>query len=555
VVIATNIAETSLTIEGIRIVVDAGLARTPRFEPATGLTRLETVNISQASAEQRRGRAGRLEPGICYRLWPEGRHLLAQSPPEILEADLAPLALELARWGCRDATRLSWLDPPPQATYSQAVELLQQLGALDREQRITDHGKRMANLPMHPRLAHMILQGVKIGAGQLACNIAALLSERDLLRKSETRNSDLRSRLALLHGDDRGASPGTLRQVKQSARQWQQQLGIKSKAVDPELTGVLLGHAYPDRIARRRPGKDNRYLLANGRGALFIEYEPLADEPQLVIADISAGEREAGIHIAAAIGIDQIEEYFADLIDTSASLRWVARENAVLAAQQRRLGALVLEEQPLNDPDPEQICAALIEGIRQTGIDCLPWSKKNRNWQQRAQFLHRIETDQWPDVSDEQLLQTLEKWLAPFLSGMSRLSHLSRLDLQAALNSLLPWPQQRQLNEQAPLQIQVPSGSRIVIDYDNDPPIMAVRLQEMFGATDTPVIASGKVKLLVHLLSPARRPLQVTQDLEGFWQGSYREVKKEMKGRYPKHYWPDDPLQTEPTHRAKPRHR
>jgi ATP-dependent helicase HrpB len=553
VVLATNIAETSLTIDGIRVVIDAGLARTPRFEPATGLTRLETVNISQASAEQRRGRAGRLKPGICYRLWPAGRHLLAQSPPEILEADLAPLALELARWGCRDATQLNWLDPPPAAAYQQAQELLQHLGALDRELRITNHGKRMADLPLHPRLAHMVLMGCEINTGRLACEIAALLSERDLLRKSERRDSDLRSRLALLHGDGKEASRGTLQRVKQSAHQWQQQLNIRNGGNNLSLTGVLLGFAYPDRIAQRRAGKEGRYLLANGRGALFVEHETLANDPYLVIADLSAAKREARIHLAAAIDIEQIEEQFAELIETKTVIRWESRENAVQAQQQRCLDALVLEEKPLDNPDPEQLCTALIEGIRQNGLTCLPWHKDNRNWQQRVLFLHRHDAQQWPDVSDEQLRQTLEQWLAPFLAGMSRLSHLNKLDLQAALNTLLPWPQQRQLDELAPTHIQVPSGSHIAIDYDNDPPVLPVRLQEMFGATDTPTIAGSKVKLVLHLLSPARRPLQVTQDLKGFWQGSYAEVKKEMKGRYPKHYWPDDPLQAEPTRRAKPR--
>lgn len=553
IVIATNIAETSLTIEGVRIVVDSGLARTPRFEPATGLTRLETINISQASAEQRRGRAGRLEAGVCYRLWPEGRHLLAQSAPEIAEADLAPLALELARWGCRDPAQLSWLDPPPPATYAQAVELLEQLGALDRDRRITAHGKRMADLPLHPRLAHMILQGERIGAGRTACEIAALLSERDLLRKSSNRDCDLRTRLALLHGDGGEASRGTLRQVRQSASQWQRQLRIGDESTDSSLTGALLGYAYPDRIAQRRPGKDHRYLLANGRGATFAAYEALADEPYLVVADLSAGDREARIHLAAAIDVADVEDYFPDLIETLDVIRWVAREKAVLLQRQRRLGALVLEEKPLERPDTDRVGAALLEGIRENGIDCLPWNPQTRDWQMRVQCLHRIDPDVWPDVSDETLSRTLEQWLLPFLNGMSRLSHLSRLDLQAALDTRIPWSQQRRLDELAPTHVQVPSGSRVAIDYDNDPPVLAVRIQEMFGATDTPAIAGGKVRLLIHLLSPARRPLQVTQDLKGFWQSSYHEVKKEMKGRYPKHYWPDDPLQAEPTHRAKPR--
>lgn len=552
IVLATNIAETSLTIEGIRTVIDAGLARVPRFEPTTGLTRLETVNISRAAAQQRRGRAGRLAPGVCYRLWPEGRHLLAHNPPEILEADLAPLALELARWGCRDPLQLHWLDPPPPAAYRQALDLLQHLGAVDNQGRITAHGEAMATLPLHPRLAHMVLKGREIGAGRLACEIAALLSERDPLRKGEVRDSDLRSRLTLLHENGKHAA---LQRIKQSARQWQQQLGIKNEQTDLSLSGVLLGYAYPDRIAQRRSGHESRYLLANGRGALFVEHETLANESYLVIAELAAAEREARIYLAAAIDIGQIEHHFADLATTKEFIGWDNRDKAVLARQQLRLDALVLEDKPLNTPDAEKICATLLEGIRQSGLQCLPWRKAGRIWQQRVQFLHRLDGEQWPDVSDEALLGNLEIWLGPFLTGMSRLNHLSRLDLQAALSTLLSWQQQRQLDELAPTHIQVPSGSRIAIDYDNDPPILPVRLQEVFGATDTPMIASGKVKLLLHLLSPAQRPLQVTQDLKGFWQGSYTEVKKEMKGRYPKHYWPDDPLQAEPTRRPRPIHR
>ena len=547
IVLATNIAETSLTIEGVRIVIDSGLARVPRFEPATGLTRLETINISQASAEQRRGRAGRLEPGSCYRLWPQGQQLLAHSTAEILEADLAPLALELAQWGCHDPGQLQWLNPPPKATFNQAQGLLKQLGALDNNFRITAHGQQMAKLPLHPRLAHMILKAKQIGVGKLACQIAALLSERDPLRKTDQRDSDLRSRLNLLTTN---SNQTNLKRIKQSVRQWQQQLSINDNNNDLSLTGVLLGQAYPDRIAQRRPGKDGRYLLANGRGAEFSEYESLANEAYLVIAELGARQSEARIFLAAAIDAQQIDEHFSELIETKNNIAWDQRSKAVQAAQQQCLGALVLDERPLASPDPEQICTALLEGIRQTGLQCLPWGKGNRQWQQRLQFLHTHDQDNWPDVSNQALLNNLEQWLAPFLNGMSRLSHLDKLDLQAALNTQLDWPQQQQLE---PTHIQVPTGSQIALNYDNDPPILPVRLQEMFGATDTPTIANGKVKLLLHLLSPGQRPMQVTQDLKGFWQGSYAEVKKDMKGRYPKHYWPDDPLLAEPTRRAKPR--
>ena len=550
IVLATNIAETSLTIEGVRIIIDSGLARVPRFEPATGLTRLETVNISQASAEQRRGRAGRLEPGSCYRLWPQGQQLLAHSAAEILEADLAPLALELAQWGCHDTAQLQWLNPPPKATFNQAQDLLKQLGALNNDLRITDHGQQMAKLPLHPRLAHMILKAKQMGAGKLACQIAALLSERDPLRKSDTRDSDLRSRLNLLVTNSNST---TLKRIRQSVRQWQQQLDIDNNNNDLSLTGVLLGLAYPDRIAQRRPGKGGRYLLANGRGAEFGEHENLANEPYLVIAELGARQTEARIFLATAIDAQQIEEHFSELTESKNDIAWDQRNKAVQTSQQQKLGALVIVERPLDSPDPEQICTALLEGIRQTGLQCLPWSKSNRQWQKRLQFLYQHLPNDWPDVSDQALLINLEEWLAPFLNGMSRLSHLDKLDLQAALNTLLPWSQQQQLDQLAPTHIQVPTGSRIALNYDNDPPILPVRLQEMFGTTDTPTVANGKVKLLLHLLSPAQRPMQATQDLKGFWQGSYAEVKKDMKGRYPKHYWPDDPQQAEPTRRAKPR--
>ncbi|HHJ80120.1 MAG TPA: ATP-dependent helicase HrpB, partial [Candidatus Tenderia electrophaga] len=446
IVLATNIAETSLTIEGVRIVIDSGLARVPRFEPGTGLTRLETVNISQASAEQRRGRAGRLEPGVCYRLWPAGQHLLAHSNAEILDADLGPLALELAQWGCHDPAQLQWLNPPPKATFNQAQDLLQQLGALNKDLRITAHGQQMARLPLHPRLAHMILKGKQLGAGKLACQIAALLSERDPLRKTDHPDSDINSRLRLLQTNSQQAN---LKRIRQSARQWQQQLNINANNNDLSMTGMLLGHAYPDRIAQRRPGKDNRYLLANGRGAIFNEHESLANEPYLVIAELGARQTEARIFLAAAIDAQQIEEYFPELIKTANKIHWDQRNNQVQAVQQQTLGTLVLEEKQLDEADPEDISTALLEGIRQTGLSCLPWSKSHRQWQQRLQFLHQHLPDNWPDLSDQALLNNLDEWLAPFLSGMSRLSHLNKLDLQAALNTLLPWPQQQQLDELA----------------------------------------------------------------------------------------------------------
>ncbi|MBI3772009.1 MAG: ATP-dependent helicase HrpB [Gammaproteobacteria bacterium] len=555
VVLATNIAETSLTIEGIRIVIDAGLARVPRFDPNSGLTRLETVNVSQAAADQRCGRAGRLESGVCYRLWPEGRHLLPYASPEILEADLAPLTLELAQWGCRDPQQLAWLDPPPAAAYAQAQELLQRLGALDNENRVTAHGREMAALPVHPRLAHMILRGRDIGAGAQTCALAALLSERDVLRTGKERNADMHTRMQVLHGvvRDEEFDRGALQRIKQTAAQWRRQLGISTENYDDALLGVLLAYAYPDRIAQRRSGDAGRYLLANGRGAVFTQHQSLADAAYLVIAQLEGSEREAKIFLATAISEQQIEHYFAAQIESREFVEWDRREEAVMARRQRCLGALVLEDLPLTQASPEHVTQALLAGIRQLGLESLPWDRQTRFWQARVQFLHRLEPEQWPDVSDQALMATLEKWLAPFVTGMSRRVHLAKLDLAGALNHLLSWQQQRALDELAPTHVQVPTGSRIALDYSNDPPVLAVRLQEMFGATDTPRIGGGKVKLLLHLLSPAQRPVQVTQDLAGFWRGSYHEVKKDLKGRYPKHYWPDDPLQAEPTRRAKPR--
>ncbi len=551
IVLATNIAESSLTIEGIRMVVDTGLARSPRYNANSGLTRLETINISQASATQRTGRAGRLEAGISYRLWPKGRTLLPQGDPEIKAADLSYLALELAQWGCRDTDELQWLTPPGAGNFHQAQQLLQQLGALDSEWRITAHGKQMIDLALHPRLAHMVLKGKEIGVGSLACQIAALLSERDIFKRHEQPDNDLRSRVQQLNRQ--GRPNAICQRVLQSTRQWQQQLGIKDSNMELDLIGVLLGFAYPDRIAQRRSGSEPRYLLASGGGAHFMEFESLAKEPYLVIGQLDGREREARIFLAASIDPEQIEKYFAPLIKEISFINWNGLNRSVLARQQQRLGALVLTDKAIKAPNAEQVCNALMQGIRQQGLDCLPWNKQIRTWQQRVLLLQKLDNSAWPNVSNEQLAATIDKWLAPFLNGMSRLSHLTRLSLQAALNNLLTWPQQQQLDKLAPTHIKVPTGSHIAIDYNNEPPVLAVRIQEMFGATETPSIAQGQIKLLLHLLSPAQRPMQMTQDLIGFWQGSYAEVKKEMKGRYPKHYWPDDPQIAEPTRRAKSR--
>jgi len=569
VVLATTIAETSLTIEGIRVVVDSGRARVPRFDPASGLTRLTTVNVSQASAEQRRGRAGRLEPGVCYRLWSESAHakLPEYNRPEILDADLTPLALDIAQWGVSDPGRLSWLDPPPAAHYAQARELLQELGALNDKGAITTHGRRMAQLAMHPRLAHMVLKGMELKLGALACDLAALLGERDIIKG--LRDADLQLRLQALRTGrpsplalsqrERGSKQEDIdrmagARVRKQAAQWRRQLHIDDRHTTPmDHSGVLLAYAYPDRIAQRRPGGEPRYLLANGRGAFFAHHEPLSGADYIVAAHLDAAQTEARVFLAAAISRAELDEYFSELTTTKDIIAWDDRRHCVLARRQRRLGALILDDVPLTDADQETVFRAMLQGIREMGIASLPWKKSLRAWQQRVAFLHRLEPQRWPDVRDEHLLATLESWLAPYLPGITRRTHLETIDLHAALSGLLSWEQQRMLDELAPTHLTVPSGSRLPIDYDNDPPLLAVRLQEMFGLKETPRIAGGRVALLLHLLSPARRPVQITQDLAGFWANSYFDVKKDLKGRYPKHHWPDDPLQAQATARAKPR--
>ena len=557
VVLATSIAETSLTIEGVRIVIDAGLMRVPRFSPRSGMARLETVRVSQASADQRRGRAGRLEPGVCYRLWPEAaqRGLLPFTPPEILDADLAPMALELALWGANDAT-LPWLTPPPAASLATARALLADLGALDSAGAITRHGRAMARLGQHPRLAHLVLKGRELGQGRVAALLAAILGERDFLRlPAGQRDVDLRHRVDIALGNQRsGGRDGALRLIQEQARRLMPR-GAADERPDVAMTGALLALAYPDRIGRRRPGTAGRYLLSGGRGAVLPEGDPMANEEFVVVADLDGSAQDSRIFLAAPVRLDEIEELFADRIVDEEIVHWSEREGAVLARRRRRLGALPLEDKPMGTPDTGKVRTAMIEGIRQMGLGALPWSDDLARWRERVAFLRTLD-EGWPDLSDAALLASLDGWLAPFLDGVSRRGHLVRLDLAAALKSLVPWDRQRELDRLAPTHVEVPSGSRVPIDYGNPAePTLSVRLQEMFGLLDTPRVGGGKVPLTVHLLSPARRPVQVTRDLASFWANGYRAVKAELKGRYPRHYWPDDPLIAEPTARVRPRPR
>lgn len=575
VVLATSIAETSLTIEGIRIVIDSGLTRSPRFDPRGGMTRLVTVKVSQAAADQRRGRAGRLEPGVCYRLWSEAAHraLAPHATPEILSADLAPLALELALWGVRDPSDMPWLDAPPTAAMAQARNLLIELGALTEAGAITPQGARMARMGAHPRLGRMMLEGAAMRLGPLACAIAALLGERDIVRAQPGfRDSDLRLRVDLLRGEERGGQGAArgltidrnrAREAAQQATAWRGQIGVQGEdpyGGDSAWTGLLLALAYPDRIGQRRPGGSPggvaaQYRLSGGRGAYFQDAEPLSADDWLVVADLDGAVRESRIFLAAPVTLSQLEDAFADHIRLETIVGWDAREQTVLARRRRMLFALILKDERLACPPAEAMTAAMLEGVRAMGLECLPWSNELRAWRTRVAFLRQREGVEWPDLSDPALLATLEDWLAPFLDGVSRRAHLDRVDLSSALRNLLPWEMKTRLDAEAPTHVEVPSGSRIPIDYDGDEPVLAVRLQEMFGLAETPRIAGGRVPLLLHLLSPARRPVQVTRDLASFWANAYKAVKADLKGQYPKHYWPDNPLEAEPTARAKPRAR
>lgn len=543
VVLATDIAETSLTIEGIRVVIDAGLARRPRFDPRTGLTRLETQRIAQANATQRCGRAGRLGPGHCVRLWSESEHarLAAQPVPEILDADLAPLALTLACWGA-EAEELCWLDPPPDAALAQGRDLLVRLGALDAQGRVTAHGRALERFGTHPRLAQMLLAGREMGLAATGALLAAVLEESDPLDRGRA-GCDLRDRLVALADPGGPVHPGSRRRLHEQARRWCRMLGAPPVGpIEPDAAGRLLAQAYPDRIALRRAGHEPRFLLANGRGATLPGADPLAAEDCIVAAVLDGGEREARIHLAASLSRDRLEADLAAQILEQPRLEWDAQAGAVRLRRERRLGALLLAQRPWLDPPAEAVREALLAGILRQGLACLPWSDAARRFQQRVVFARTLQPADWPDLSDAALSTTLAEWLGPWLDGKSRLSHLQDLDLEALLQTRLDWDQRRCLDAIAPAQIQVPSGARLRIDYSTPHrPVLQVRIQEVFGWTDTPRIGAGEVALTLHLLSPARRPVQVTTDLAGFWVRTYPEVRKDLKGRYPKHRWPEDP--------------
>jgi ATP-dependent helicase HrpB len=572
IVLATSIAETSLTIEGIRVVVDSGLQRTPRFDPRSGLTRLVTIPVSRASADQRRGRAGRTGPGVCLRLWSHQMHptLPAAHRPEILEADLTGFVLELAFWGVDNPETLHWLDPPPKGSFHGARDLLLTLGAIDKHGRVTAHGKQMAALPVHPRLAHMIISAESIGQRKLACDVAALLGERDAIRfKPGRQDADMGLRVDLMRAArqsrplvcpgenfdqltvDRGAVSRAIRVSDHLSRR----LVSKDGDGDTDTLGQLLAWAYPDRVAQLRSGGRGKFLLTSGRGASLDSASPLGAEPFLVAAELDGERREARIFKAAPTSLDTLLKQFEHQVKWSESIKWDPNRNCVKALRKLKLGAITLRSEPLPNPDPEQVLNGLLSGIAQQGIQCLPWNKALRQWQGRVCLLRRLLEDHktWPDVSDQGLERSLNRWLGPYLNHMDRLSNLVKVDLKGALFNMLSYEQHKVLDALAPTHLKVPSGSRIPIDYGSLVPVLAVRIQEMFGLSQSPAVARGRQPLLIHLLSPAGRPVQITQDLAGFWETGYTQVKKELKGRYPKHYWPDNPLQAQATARAKPR--
>ena len=593
VVLATSIAETSLTIEGVRVVVDSGLARVPRFEPGTGLSRLETVRVSRAAADQRRGRAGRTEPGVCYRLWsePETASLEPYARPEILSADLSGFALDLAQWGVADPATLTFLDPPPQAAYAEARKLLTELRALDADGRITDEGRSLRALPLAPRLARMVVDGARESAGEMAAQIAVLVTERgfggndadlthrlDQFRRDRSRRADdaramarrwaalslpsARSAPSPLAGEGWGgglrekAPPSLPPSPSASAGDLPRNGGGEEKSApsrnDGVSVGALLALAYPDRIAKNRGGGQGAFLLANGRGAALDPALSLARELFIVVADLSGTAAQARILLAAPITLAEIESRFADRIEQREEVTVDPATLSLRGRKAKRLGAIVLAEQIAPVVPSLENAKALADAIASAGIGRLPWSKPLKQWRDRVMFLRKSEGDEWPDLSDAALTASVSDWLVPLLADKTAMREIGADDLSQAVMELLPWNLRRRLETEAPTHFEAPTGTHVPIDYEAEAgPTIAIRVQELFGLARHPAIAGGRVPLVIELLSPAHRPVQVTRDLPGFWAGSYAAVKAEMRGRYPKHPWPDDPANALPTRRTK----
>jgi len=546
VVLATSIAETSLTIEGVRIVIDSGLSRVPRFEPSVGLTRLETVRVSRASADQRRGRAGRTESGVCYRLWsePETNSLAPFATPEILAADLTNLVLDLAVWGVNDPASLPWLDPPPAPALSEARILLRELGAINEDGRISERGKKLARFPLHPRLAAMVVEAADEDKALLAAEIAAVVSERGLGGD----DTDLSHRIEQFRRDKSSRAE----EARRLARNWAEAAGGDMRNSPASSAGVLLALAYPDRVSKARPGKRGEFLLANGRGAAMEAANSLAKEPMLAIAELAGAASGGRILLAARLAEKDFEGHFQDRIVEATEVVFDPAAMAVRARAVRRYEAILLSDHPKKLEMNEETARALAEGIAKAGLHRLPWSKAIEQWLARVRFMRRVEGEPWPDLSDEHLAATIGDWLAPYLIDKTSLAEISSDTLATALYALLPPDLARRLNKETPTHFTAPTGSQFAIDYETDEPAVSVRVQELFGTREHPMLG-GKIPLTFHLLSPAHRPIQTTKNLPAFWQGSWAEVRRDMRGQYPKHPWPENPLEAPPTRRAKPR--
>lgn len=550
VVLATSIAETSLTIEGVRVVIDSGLSRVPRYEPDVGLTRLETVRVSRAAADQRRGRAGRTEPGVCYRLWdePQTGSFDAYTRPEILSADLSSFVLDLAQWGAADASKLAFIDSPPQAAMNEARALLIELGAIDAQGRITEEGRKLRQLPLPPRLARMVVDAAAEGAGAEAAAIAAILTERGLGGD----DVDLRHRLDQFRRDRSRRAEDARGMVKR----WEAVIPGRAEGANPESISPasILALAYPDRVAKNRGGGTGGFVLANGRGGQVDAASNLAREPFLVVAELTGAAASSRIVLAAAISLDEIEARFADKIEDRDTVTFDAGSASLRARRSRRLGSVVLAEQ-VKQVSPDAATARILaQGIVSLGLDRLDWSKAALQFRTRVQSLRKAEGDEWPDVSDEGLARNTAVWLEPLLVDKTARSQLSAGELFDAVSNLVPWNLRRRLDAEAPTHFTAPTGTSVPIDYEAEQgPTVSIRVQELFGLTTHPTIAGGRVPLVIELLSPGHKAVQITRDLPGFWRGSYADVRSDLRGRYPRHPWPEDPTSAPPTRRAKPR--
>lgn len=572
IVLATSIAETSITIEGVRVVIDSGLMRVPRFSPETGMTRLETVPVSKASADQRRGRAGRTAPGMCYRLWSEYDHGLLKpfTRPEILSVDLTQVVLELAAWGVSDPRQLKWLDPLNEKSFERARFRLEIFGALTQKGRITPHGKKMVAAGLHPRLSHMIIKGNENSHGFLACRIAAFLSERDFVRFDKTRpvDPDIRFRLDLIEAvvkrrniwrKEFKVNKGIVHNIIAFEKKLAKDFKIKQTKADPEKAGALLALAYPDRIAKKRNLKDNTFLMASGKRAFFMEGNSVSINEYIVAVQLDGNLQNAKIFLAAPYLKQDFVHSFKHRFKCIQNTFWDKKAGTVKANQETMFEKLVIQVDKISDIDQGLACDILVQQIQKAGLDLLPWTKRLLSLKERAHFLRNTgRFPDLPDVSDNALKKNMPIWLNPFLSGVFSLKQLGKLNLESVFFTLLTWEQQQVIEKNAPTHIRVPSGSKKPLKYTSEKgllenPILEVRLQEMFGQSSTPKIAGQSISITLHLLSPAGRPVQITKDLESFWKNTYKDVKKDMMGRYPKHFWPDDPMTAMPTNRAKPR--